>query len=162
MFPPGFRRLHKFIYPYLEPKSIKDLKAPLHGAHKYPIPEHPPSPAGGGQGGNPSLWDIHAQVNVSITNRGSHTGKEVVQLYVSFPAETAVSGHAVGFPVKVLRAFYKVDLQPNESEVVTFHLTRKDLSFWSTVDQNWVMPTQGKFKLWVGNSSRHLPMSAEL
>lgn len=129
-----------------------------------------PSPAGGGEGGNPSLWDVHAEVNVTLKNIGERSGQEVVQLYVSFPADVSVAkpgdGYdgpsAVDFPDKVLRAFEKVELQPGEEKVVTLRLTRKDLSFWSPVHQNWVMPTEGQFTIHVGNSSRNLPLVAHL
>ncbi|KAI9786306.1 MAG: hypothetical protein M1816_008047 [Peltula sp. TS41687] len=171
VFPAGFRKLKKYIYPYIDQKSADHIKKA-----KYPYPEgydheQPRSPAGGGEGGNPSLWDVHAQVNVTITNKGSRVGKEVVQLYLSFPPNVPEGGSAgaspaetkpVDFPVKVLRAFEKPELQPGESKSITFHLTRKDLSYWSVTDQNWVMPTQGKFKIQVGNSSRNLPLVIEL
>lgn len=170
VYPAGLRRLEKYVYPYLDWKTIKNIKQ-----LRYPYPdgydvEQPPSAAGGGEGGNPSLWDVHAEVTTTLTNIGARAGKEVVQLYVSFPdnvpvddsGSTAEETGMVDFPVKVLREFTKVDLQPGESEVVTFRLTRRDLSYWSVRDQNWVMPTQGKFKIQVGNSSRSLPLAAEL
>lgn len=171
IFPSGFRRLHKYIYPYIEQKRANSIKR---GGYPYPDGydrEHAPSPAGGGEGGNPSLWDVHAEVNVTVTNTGSRVGKEVVQLYLSFPPdvperltdETSSHGSSnVDFPVKVLRGFEKPEVQPGESKVVTFPLTRKDLSFWSTTDQNWVMPTQGRFRIQVGNSSRNLLLATEL
>lgn len=171
VFPTGLRKLKKYIYPYISQKDADHIKK-----DRYPYPDgynhkQPPSPAGGGEGGNPSLWDVHAQVNVTITNKGSRVGKEVVQLYVSFPPnvpedgaghETSEGTKTVDFPVKVLRGFEKPELQPGESEIIGFRLTRKDLSYWSTTDQNWVMPTQGKFKIQVGNSSRNLPLVTEL
>ena len=131
---------------------------------------HPPSPAGGDEGGNPSLWDIHAEVNVTVTNTGSRTGQEVVQLYVSFPegvpvvpgSDTVDLSSTVHFPERVLRGFDKVELHPAEIEIITFRLTRKDLSYWSTIHQNWVMPTTGRFKIHVGHSSRNLPLAADI
>lgn len=128
-----------------------------------------PSPAGGGEGGNPSLWDIHAQVAVTVTNTGKRTGKEVVQVYVSLPSLQDGSSNidtsdgcieGKDFPVRVLRAFEKVELRAGESRVTSLNLTRKDLSYWSVVHQNWVMPTCGPFKISVGRSSRNLLLSA--
>ena len=128
------------------------------------------SSAGGGEGGNPSLWDVYAEVNVTLTNTGSRVGKEVVQLYLSFPpnvptdaaAMAANDNKALDYPVKTLRGFEKSELNPGDSKVLTFQITRKDLSFWSVTEQNWVMPTQGRFKIHVGNSSRNLVLHTEL
>jgi len=168
VFPKGFRKLKNFVYPYIN--SANEIK---YG--KYPYPNgydvsQPPSQAGGGEGGNPSLWDVHAQVEVTVTNTGYRTGKEVVQLYVSFPDNvpvndptmTNMTGPFVEFPVRVLRAFDKVEIRPGESTKVSFSLTRKDLSYWSVKYQNWIMPSKGKFTIRVGNSSRNLPLSATL
>ncbi|THH04054.1 hypothetical protein EW145_g5804, partial [Phellinidium pouzarii] len=116
LFPAGFRKLRKFVYPYIE---------------------NPPSQAGGGEGGNPSLWDIFADVEVSLTNTGRRTGKEVVQLYVSFPEGVEdVDGARskdgqTDFPPKVLRGFEKIELEPGESKKVKIALTRRDLSYWT-------------------------------
>ncbi|KAH8112146.1 glycoside hydrolase superfamily [Phellopilus nigrolimitatus] len=158
LYPSGFKKLRKYIYPYLE--KTTDVKR-----GKYPYPDgydvvQPLSQAGGGEGGNPSLWDVHAEVEVSLSNTGQRTGKEVVQLYVSFP-ENVYDGEGpyMDFPLKVLRGFEKVELAAGESRNVKFELTRKDLSYWSAVHQNWVMPTQGRFRIHVGNSSRSLPLS---
>lgn len=64
------------------------------------------------------------------------------------------------FPVQVLRGFEKVFLQPGEESEITLELTRRDLSFWHTGQQNWVMPTDGKFVVRVGSSSRDLKLEA--
>ncbi|KAL5478754.1 hypothetical protein ACEPAI_2031 [Sanghuangporus weigelae] len=166
VFPVGFRKLKKFIYPYIN--SVSEIKT-----GKYPYPEgydtlQPPSQAGGSEGGNLSLWDVHAEVRFNLTNTGKRTGKEVVQLYVSFPGNVHIGdgpsppGLYHDFPVRVLRGFDKVELAVGESKVVKLELTRKDLSYWSVVHQNWVMPTRGHFKISVGSSSRNLPLSGLL
>ena len=142
---------------------------------KYPYPDGydvvlPPSAAGGGEGGNPSLWDVHAEIEVTVTNTGPTTGKEVVQLYISFPENihlddldgTDRKGVYFDFPVKVLRGFEKVEVEPGRSEKVKFNITRKDLSYWSSKYQNWIMPTRGHFRIRVGNSSKNLPLSINL
>lgn len=158
LFPANFRKLKKYVYPYVS--NVKDVKS-----GKYPYPNgydtpQLPSQAGGGQGGNPSLFDTHAKVSVRLTNTGSRVGKEVVQLYVSFPGNVVEpsTGEVIDFPVKVLRNFEKVELQPGESQTVDLNLTRKDLSYWSVVQQNWVMPVEGEFRVLVGRSSRDLPL----
>ena len=160
LFPKGFRKLHKYIYPYIS--RTDDVKQ-----GKYPYPKgyedhQTPSPAGGGEGGNPSLFEIHLNVSVTVTNTGPRRGKEVVQLYLSFPENVVedTTGAKIEFPVKVLRAFEKVELEKGERATVTMGLTRKDLSYWSVVRQNWVMPTAGKFTVRVGKSSRDLGLKA--
>ncbi|KAI9817427.1 MAG: hypothetical protein M1827_001036 [Pycnora praestabilis] len=160
LFPAGVRKLSKFVYPYIN--AAKDIQK-----GKYPYPTgydtpQPPSPAGGGEGGNPSLWDVHAEVSVILTNTGERSGQEVVQLYLSFPGNVTEEGAPIDFPVKVLRNFEKIMLEAGESQVVTMNLTRKDLSYWSVIQQNWIMPVDGHFKILVGNSSRNLPLEGLL
>ncbi|KAH6672261.1 putative beta-glucosidase D [Halenospora varia] len=71
-------------------------------------------------GGREDLWDIVANVSTSITNTGSIAGAEVAQLYVQFP-------DAADEPVRQLRGFEKVLVQPGESKDVVFSLRRRDL-----------------------------------
>lgn len=95
------------------------------------------------QGGQIALWDVVARVKATITNTGSATAAEVAQLYVSIPDAEA--------PVRQLRGFEKVLLQPGESAVVEFELSRRDLSVWDTASQAWVMP-RGTVGIAVGKS----------
>ena len=162
LFPEGFYKLKKYIYPYIS--SVKEVNP-----GEYPYPDgystpQPPSEAGGGQGGNPSLFETFAGVALRIANSGSRAGKEVVQLYVSFPdvVTEPSTGEVIDFPVKVLRNFEKVELQPGQEIVVELNLTRKDLSYWSVVQQNWIMPTEGEFRISVGRSSRDLLLEGTL
>ena len=154
LFPPSFRKLKNYIYPY-----ISSTSSIHHGPYPYPpgyYTPQPPSPAGGAQGGNPSLYTPHLLANLTLTNSGSRPGKAVVQLYLSFPSGVTEpeTGDAIDFPPRVLRAFEKVALDMGESCQVSLPLTRKDLSYWSVVRQNWVMPTEGLFTVGVGASSR--------
>lgn len=160
LFPTSFRKLRKRIYPYLN--STNEIKP---GPYPYPYPpgyndHQAPSPAGGGEGGNPSLYDDHVLLSLDLTNTGTRTGKQVVQVYVSFPADVvdASTGGRIDFPVKVLRGFEKVELEAGKTEKVEVRLTRRDLSFWSVGFQNWVMPVDGDFVVQVGASSRDLPL----
>ncbi|CAG8959275.1 hypothetical protein HYFRA_00013044 [Hymenoscyphus fraxineus] len=158
LWPANFRILQKFIYPYLDKEEVIE-----EGIGSYPYPdgydiEQTPSQAGGDEGGNPDLWNVYASVSVNLTNTGSTAGKEVAQLYLSF---SDVGGEAakVDFPVRVLRGFEKIHLEPNETQIVNFNLTRRDLSYWDVVRQNWVMPTEGKITIRVGASSRDLKLT---
>ena len=166
LWPKGFRKLNKYIYPYLE--SVSDVKQ-----GRYPYPKgwetpNVPSPAGGAPGGHPALWDVHVEVRVWLRNTGKSRGKEVVQLYVGFPEGTREpradsdptdsQGPEVEFPVKVLRGFEKVELDVGEEKEVCLQLRRRDLSWWSARFGNWIMPVDGTFRIMVGTSSRDLPL----
>ncbi|KAL2173936.1 glycoside hydrolase family 3 protein [Thermothelomyces heterothallicus CBS 202.75] len=151
-FPPGFRALEKYIYPYLE--SVDDIEV---GDYPYPDgydTEQPLSGAGGDEGGNPDLWATYVTVTADVKNDGPVAGAVVPQLYLEYPAKEGVD-----FPVRVLRGFDKFYLEPGETHAARFNLTRRDLSYWDVVEQNWVMVTEGEYKLRVGFSSRDLPLT---
>jgi len=118
-----------FAYSSLE---LKPLTANL----TYPLPE-----AAIVQGGNPRLFDVIAIVNCSVTNTGPVTGAEVAQLYIGIPNS----------PPKQLRGFEKKLLAPRQTETLGFPLTRRDLSIWSTEEQNWVLQ-RGNYPVYVGAS----------
>ncbi|KFY67094.1 hypothetical protein V496_01748 [Pseudogymnoascus sp. VKM F-4515 (FW-2607)] len=103
------------------------------------------------EGGKESLWDVIATASAVVTNTGDVTAKEVAQLYVHIP----------GGPVRQLRGFEKVEIAPGESETVKFTLLRRDLSDWNVAEQAWVLQ-QGGYPVWVGASSRNLPLSGQL
>lgn len=167
LVPDGFRTLKKYIYPYLESLSGT---SPAHYSYPegYNIRQRP-SPAGGGLGGNPSLFEPILELSLNVTNIGPRHGKDVVQIYVSFPegvtepdpSSDEEEEEEIEFPVRVLRNFEKVDLNPGKSTIVHMNLTRKDLSYWSVRAQNWVLPTEGTFGIWAGHSSRDLPLNVE-
>ncbi|KAI4261674.1 MAG: hypothetical protein L6R42_003127 [Xanthoria sp. 1 TBL-2021] len=161
LFPPNFRKLKGRIYPYIS--STSDITP-----GKYPYPKgydqvQPPSPAGGAEGGNPDLYTAHLSVKISLKNTGSRQGKQVVQVYVSFPEGVvdASTGDKIDFPVRQLRGFEKIELEASKSQDIEIELTRKDFSYWSRGLGNWVMPTEGKFNISIGASSRDLPVSAQ-
>ena len=156
LFPSGFKALKKFVYPYIS--KVSDIKQ---GKYPYPVGydiKQEPSQAGGDEGGNPDLWNVYANVTVDIKNAGSIVGKEVAQLYLNF-ADVQGEARNVDFPVKVLRGFEKVEIQPGDTQTVAFNLTRRDLSYWDVVQQNWVMPTEGTITIRVGASSRDLKLA---
>ena len=87
--------------------------------------------------GKPSVTktDEGWTVSVDVTNTGSRQGKETVQLYVG---EQKVSPQN---PVKQLKNFEKLDLQPGETKTATLRLTAKDLQMWDEQTHQWVQPT---------------------
>lgn len=103
------------------------------------------------QGGAQSLWDVVATVEATLTNSGTIPAMEVAQLYVGIP----------NGPVRQLRGFEKVNVPVGESVTVKFELTRRDLSEWNVVEQSWVLQ-QGNYGIWVGSSSRNLPLIGNL
>jgi beta-glucosidase len=83
---------------------------------------------------------------VDVTNTGKRAGSEVVQLYI----RDLVS--SVTRPIKELKGFRKVHLEPGESTTVTFNITPAELSFFD-VNMKYVVEP-GDFEIMVGNSSR--------
>jgi beta-glucosidase len=102
-------------------------------------------------GGIASLWDVVAQVTAVITNTGNVTCAEIAQLYVGIP----------GGPVKQLRGFSKVGVPTGGQVTVEFDLMRRDLSAWDVGSQGWVLQG-GSYTVWVGASSRNLPLQGTL
>ncbi|HSO53191.1 MAG TPA: glycoside hydrolase family 3 C-terminal domain-containing protein [Actinomycetes bacterium] len=102
--------------------------------------------------GRPQDNDLVVNVSCRVTNTGDRRGKEVVQLYVRDP-EASVTR-----PVRELKAFAKVDLDPGETTMVEFTLTARDLSYWSTTLNDWALEG-GQLELAVGASSRDLRLT---
>ncbi|RAH41830.1 beta-glucosidase [Aspergillus brunneoviolaceus CBS 621.78] len=115
----------------------------------HPDPSKPIQP-----GGNPELYEVLVTVKVKLTNTGSLAGATVPQLYLAFPQDTTPAGT----PVKVLRGFEKIHLKAGGSQTVAFELTRKDVSFWNVVTQDWEIPA-GTFEAKVGLSSRRISVT---
>ena len=156
LWPEHFHKVPHRIYPYISAAPTSTLPSPDPSSSAAPEPQL--SSAGGGPGGNPSLFTPHLRVAVAVTNTGGRTGLEVVQLYVEFPQdEVDAGGQRVAFPVRVLRGFEKVELKAGESKTVEMELTRRDLSYWCVWRQNWVMP-KGEIGVRVGRSSRDLKL----
>ncbi|WP_366184078.1 beta-glucosidase BglX [Flavobacterium ovatum] len=96
---------------------------------------------------NQKSFADNGQIEVSVTlkNTGKYAGKEVVQLYVRdlFASITR--------PVKELKGFEMIELQPNESKKVTFIINKKTIEFF-TANSKWEAEA-GDFKVFVGGSS---------
>lgn len=160
LFPPGLRKLDKFVYPYLD--TVDEMVA---ATDTYPYPDgydvqQPLSAAGGDEGGHPDLWETYVTVTTNVTNTGANDGQVVTQLYLVYPAEASKT-EGVDFPVKVLRGFEKTFVKQRETVSVTFNVTRRDLSYWDVKAQNWKMITEGKYGFVIGTSSKYLHRAAE-
>ena len=99
--------------------------------------------------------DVEVRVAVRVTNTGTRTGSEVVQVYVADP-ESQVTR-----PTRELKGFAKVRLEPGESREVTVTLGARDLSYWHPGLRRWVVEG-GAFRIEVGASSRDLSGSVEV
>jgi beta-glucosidase len=93
--------------------------------------------------------DLAVTVGVSVTNTGAVAGAEVVQIYVR-DVESSVAR-----PIRELKAFTRVNLEPGESRQVTVHLDERSFAFWSVLHGRWVVEA-GDFEIAVGSSSRDL------
>ncbi|KKA30767.1 hypothetical protein TD95_004996 [Thielaviopsis punctulata] len=105
-------------------------------------------------GGRADLWDTVASVSGTLKNTGDLAGAEVAQLYVQFP-------EAANEPVRQIRGFEKVTLQPGEQTNVEFTLKRRDLSVWDVVAQEWKIEA-GEYTFYYGASSRDFKATATL
>lgn len=92
-------------------------------------------------------------VSVELTNTGALAGEEILQLYMTDVAASRVR------PVKELKGFKKVLLQPGECRTVEFELSIHELGFYNENMEYVVEP--GVFKICVGPSSKE-GLEAEL
>lgn len=85
------------------------------------------------------------EVSVYIKNTGKVTGKEVVQLYIR-----DLIG-SITRPVKELKGFEMIELQPNETKKVVFTIDEKTIEYY-TASRKWEAES-GDFKVFIGGSS---------
>jgi beta-glucosidase len=96
------------------------------------------------------------EVRVKVTNTGSRSGSEVVQVYAG-ELPTSV----VGTPPKQLAGFEKVDLEAGQSRTVRIALDRRSLSYWNSRLHSWITPS-GNVSLMVGSSSQDIRLTGNL
>jgi beta-glucosidase len=84
--------------------------------------------------------------SVDVKNTGTHPGDEVVQMYVKR------IDSAVERPIKELRGFERIALQPNETRTVRLPLKGSDLTYWDAAKQSFVVEP-GRIDIMVGGSS---------
>jgi beta-glucosidase len=85
-------------------------------------------------------------VSVDVANTGSVAGDEVVQLYVH-----QRSGRD-SRPIRELKGFRRIGLEPGETKTVTFTLGPDELRYWSTSAGQWVQDAAA-FDVWAGTDS---------
>ncbi|MEW1780019.1 glycoside hydrolase family 3 C-terminal domain-containing protein [Streptomyces sp. NPDC086777] len=96
----------------------------------------------------------HGALTVSFTlrNTGTRTGAEVAQVYLG-----ASPGTSAPQAVRSLGGYRKVLLRPGRSKTVRIRVDAQQLKYWNTASHSWALGT-GKRDVWVGSSSRTLPL----
>ena len=88
----------------------------------------------------------NVKVSIDVTNSGKVAGKEVVQLYIG-DEESSLER-----PVKELKGFRKISLEPGETKTVTFEIEPDMLKFFDDSKHEWVLEP-GRFTAYVGSAS---------
>lgn len=91
-------------------------------------------------------FEDEVNISVKITNTGSMAGAEVIQLYIGDKEASLPK------PVKELKAFRKVFLQPGESKMVTFRLCKKDFASFDPDHKEWIAE-EGFYQIFIATSS---------
>lgn len=95
------------------------------------------------------------RVSVDVTNTGSRAGKEVVQLYVGDPVSTVFR------PIRELKGFEKIWLEPGETKTVCFELDKRAFAYWNTQIHDWHVES-GVFTIEIARSSRDVVLAQEV
>ncbi|WP_097004967.1 glycoside hydrolase family 3 C-terminal domain-containing protein [Lacrimispora amygdalina] len=88
-------------------------------------------------------------VSLDVTNTGKVKGKEVVQIYVEAQESQAIR------PVRELREFAKIELEPGETKTVSFTLGKRAFSYYHVGMKDWFAET-GTYLIHAASSSRDL------
>jgi len=84
-------------------------------------------------------------VTANVKNIGKVAGAEVIQLYLNDKMSS------VERPIKELKGFAKVFLQPGETKNIAIELSKRDLSFWDVKTNDWLAES-GEFEVLLGTS----------
>ena len=92
------------------------------------------------------------EASVTITNSGNRAGREIAQFYVGLPGSTTVR------PVRELRGFGSVTLEPGSSDTVRVQISRDDLAYWETRTGGWALES-GTYSVSAAASSRDIRLT---
>lgn len=95
------------------------------------------------------------ELSLIIKNTGSVSGSEVIQVYVSECLPTTLR------PIKELKAFKKVYLDPGQKTKVNLVLKKSDLAFWDEHTSDWKL-NSGSYRILIGNSSDNIILEKEI
>ena len=87
-----------------------------------------------------------AAITADVTNTGKVVGDEVVQLYIH------QKWGSDSRPMRELKGFERITLQPGETKTITFQLGPDELGYWSTTAAGWLQDA-APFDIWVGADS---------
>jgi beta-glucosidase len=87
------------------------------------------------------------EVSADISNTGDMAGCEIAQLYLGY------AGSGVERPVKELKAFSRVDLEPGETKTVSHEIKARDLAYYAVESGSWEIE-EIEYTLYLGSSSR--------
>ena len=91
-------------------------------------------------------------VSVNVTNTGSMTGKEIVQIYIHDKESKLIR------PEKELKGFAKVELQPGETKTVTIPLDFRSFAYYHPKYAQWITEN-GEFEILIGASAADIRFS---
>jgi beta-glucosidase len=91
------------------------------------------------------------KVTVTVKNTGAVAGKEIVQLYIKDVASNVIR------PIKELKGFEKIMLQPCEEKSVSFTLDKRSFAYYNTEIKDWHVES-GDFEILVGSSSKDIKL----
>lgn len=103
---------------------------------------------------NVVLNDSVIQISLEVTNVGETAGKEVVQIY------TGKKDSCVERPVKELKAFTKVALDPGETKNVFLEISREDLAYYDEVQKQFVTEP-GTYQIYAARSVLDIHLQTE-
>ena len=91
------------------------------------------------------------KVSITLTNTGNRAGAEVVQLYVAAPQD------GIHRPIRELKGFQKVFLQPGECKTVTFELDDRSFAIWQN---GWKVPG-GTYTMQISDHFANMEVAGE-
>lgn len=94
-------------------------------------------------------------VRVKVTNTGKRAGEEVAQLYVHDLKPV------IDRPIKELKGFGKVSLQPGETKTVEFAITPRDFAYFDVPGRQW-KANEGDYEIEIGASSRDIRLKKKV
>ncbi len=91
---------------------------------------------------------------IEVANIGSRAGEEIVQLYLGYP------GSKVDRPVKDLKAFGKLSLNPGETKTLSLEVQAEDLAYYDVEKSKWEIEEM-EYLVYLGSSSRPQDLLSE-
>ncbi len=94
-------------------------------------------------------------VSCKVTNISERDGKEIIELYIGKEKGQVVR------PLRELKRFEKKSFRAGETNKISFTLNPRDFSYYNVDEKKWCIE-EGKHWIWIGPSSRNLPLKASV